>query len=232
MTITEINSLTVAFEKIPVLRNINMKMEEGKIYSLIGPNGAGKSTLMETCMGFHGYEGDIKLEGCSIKGRKPNEIDISYVPQEHNTYRRLTVHDNIDLARTIKKSTLKMDEIYEIFPILKERQNQKANTLSGGEARQLAIALALVHLKRFVMLDEPLTGLSPKMAVNTLSFIKELKQKYDLTILISEQNLEVTEISDHIFVLRSGELGEAFTQEEWSKLSREKITEMVFGRTS
>jgi branched-chain amino acid transport system ATP-binding protein len=183
-------------------------------------------------MGFHTYEGDINLYGYSIKKLPPHKIDISYVPQEGNIYRRLTVHDNIQLARTIKKSKLDIDEIYNIFPILKERQDQIAYTLSGGEARQLAIALALVHLQKLVMLDEPLTGLSPKMTLHTLGFIKELKSKFDITILISEQNLEVADISDYICVLRSGEIVEQFTTADWAKLTRTEITEMVFGRTS
>ncbi|MDK2788639.1 MAG: branched-chain amino acid transport system ATP-binding protein [Epulopiscium sp.] len=232
MNTIEFNNVTVFYENIPVLRNINLKMEEGKIYSLIGPNGAGKSTLMETCMGFTSYEGNINLYGSSIKKLLPHQIDISYVPQEGNIYRKLTVHDNIQLARTIKKSKLDIEEIYSIFPILKERQNQVAYTLSGGEARQLAIALSLVHLQKLVLLDEPLTGLSPKMALHTLGFIKQLKEKYNVTILISEQNLEVADISDYICVLKGGEIMNQFTTADWSKLTRGEITEMVFGRTA
>jgi len=230
MNTIEFDNVTVSYENIPVLRNINLDMEAGKIYSLIGPNGAGKSTLMETCMGFYPYEGNIKLYGSSIKKMPPHLINISYVPQEGNIYRRLTVHDNIQLARTIRKSKIDLNEIFDIFPILKERQKQTAHTLSGGEARQLAIALALVHLQKLVLLDEPLTGLSPKMALHTLGFIKELKEKFNVTILISEQNLEVADISDYICVLRGGEIMKQFSSAEWARLTREEITEMVFGR--
>lgn len=232
MSVIRFDNVTVSYENVPVLRNINLNLEEGKIYSLIGPNGAGKSTLMETIMGFRTYEGDINLYGSSIKSLPPHKINISYVPQEGNIYRKLTVHDNIQLARTIRKSQLDIDEIYNIFPILKERQSQTAYTLSGGEARQLAIALALVHLQKLVLLDEPLTGLSPKMALHTLDFIKELKRKFNVTILISEQNLEVADISDYVCVLRGGEIIKKFTTAEWAKLTREEITEMVFGRAA
>lgn len=231
MSILEFDHVDVLFEKIPVLNNINIKLETGKVYSLIGPNGAGKSTLMETCMGFHTYEGDIRLFGESIKKLKSNQIGISYVPQEGNIYRRLSVHDNIQLARTIRKSKLEIDEIYDVFPILKERQTQIANTLSGGEGRQLAIALALVHLQKMVMLDEPLTGLSPKMVLHTLDFIKRIKAKFDATIFITEQNLEVADISDYICVMRSGEIIVQFSANDWAQLSRAEITEIVFGRT-
>lgn len=230
MSTIKFDNVTVSHGNVPVLRNINLNLEAGKIYSLIGPNGAGKSTLMETIMGFRHYEGDINLYGSSIKELPPHKINISYVPQEGNIYRRLTVHDNIQLARTIRKSKIDVEEIYDIFPILKERQKQTAHTLSGGEARQLAIALALVHLQKLVLLDEPLTGLSPKMALHTLGFIKELKKKFNVTILISEQNLEVADISDYICVLRGGEIMKQFSTADWVKLTRKEITEMVFGR--
>jgi branched-chain amino acid transport system ATP-binding protein len=230
MITTEFKKVNVCFDKVSVLRDINLKLEEGKIYSLIGPNGAGKSTLMETCMSVHSYEGDIILDGKSIKSTPTHDIEISYVPQENNIYRRLTVHDNIQLARTIRKSRLDIEEVYEIFPILRERRNQIAHTLSGGEARQLAIALALVSLKSFVMLDEPLTGLSPRMAKETLLFIERIRKEYDVTVLISEQNLEVADISDYICVLRSGGIVAELTRDEWLMLSKEEITEMVFGR--
>ena len=132
MITTEFKNVNVCFDKVNVLRDINLKLEEGKIYSLIGPNGAGKSTLMETCMSVHSYEGDIILDGKSIKSTPTHDIEISYVPQENNMYRRLTVHDNIQLARTIRKSRLDIEEIYETFPILRERRNQIAHTLSGA----------------------------------------------------------------------------------------------------
>lgn len=229
MNALEFENVNVFYGNTPVLRNINLKMEAGKIYSLIGPNGAGKSTLMEVCMGFRPYEGDIKLYGSSIKKMPPHLINISYVPQEGNIYRRLTVHNNIQLALTVRKSKIDPGGILDIFPILKERQKQIAHTLSGGEARQLAIALALIHLQKVVLLDEPLTGLSPKMALHTLGFIKELKEKFSVTILISEQNLEVTDISDYICLLRGGEIVKRFSSAEWARLTREEITEMVFG---
>lgn len=232
MNVIEFNNVTVFQDKIPILRKINLCIEEGKIYSLIGPNGVGKTTLMETCMGFHPYEGDIKLYGNSIKKLHPHQINISYVPQEGNIYRRLTVHENIQLARAIKKSKVDLDVIFNIFPILKERQMQTAYTLSGGQSRQLAIALALLNLQKLLLLDEPLTGLSPKIVIDTLGFIKELKEKSNVSILISEQNLEVADISDFICVLRGGEIMKQFTTEEWGKLTREEITEMVFGGTS
>jgi len=232
MFTTELRRVNVYYEKIPVLTDINLQFEKGKVYALIGPNGAGKSTLMETCMGIYPYDGDIIIENKSIKSKPTHEVEISYVPQENNIYRRLTVHDNIQLARTIRKSRLNIEEIYGIFPILEERKQQIANTLSGGESRQLAIALALVSLKSFVMLDEPLTGLSPKMARETLRFIEKIKSKYEITVLISEQNLEVADISDYVAVLRSGKVIAIFSQEEWMKLRKEEITEMVFGRTS
>jgi branched-chain amino acid transport system ATP-binding protein len=232
MNLVSFNDVTVSFEKIPVLHDINLNLEDGKVYSLIGPNGAGKSTLMETVMGFHSYSGDILLNNQTLKGLKPNEIKISYVPQENNVYRRLSVCDNIQLARTMRKSDFKTEEIFKIFPILEERKDQAAYTLSGGEMRQLAIALAIVNLNKFIMLDEPLTGLSPKMVHQTLEFVKELIKKYDITVLISEQNLEVADISDYIYVMRSGEIVSKHNQKEWNQLTKAEITEMVFGRTS
>ncbi|KKM09782.1 hypothetical protein SY88_16395 [Clostridiales bacterium PH28_bin88] len=229
MNAIEFNNATVFLDKIPILRDINLCIEDGKIYSLIGPNGTGKSTLMETCLGFHPYEGDIKLFGKSIKKLPTHKINISYVPQEENIYRRLTVHDNIRLALAVKKSTVDMQKIFDVFPILKERQTQVAETLSGGEARQLAIALALVNLQKVILLDEPLTGLSPKMTKDFLNFIKEFREKNNLSILISEQNLEVADISDYICVLRGGQIINQFSGKEWSKLRKDEITRMVFG---
>lgn len=229
MNAIEFQNTTVFLDKIPILRDINLCIEEGKIYSLIGPNGTGKTTLMETSMGFNPYEGDIKLFGNSIKNLPTHKINISYVPQEGNIYRRLTVRDNIQLALAIKKSTVDIDVLLSLFPILKERQIQTAHTLSGGEARQLAIALAVVNLQKLLFLDEPLTGLSPKVALNTLNFIKELRERYNVSILISEQNLEVADISDYICVLRGGKIANQFTSKEWAKLTRSEITKMVFG---
>jgi branched-chain amino acid transport system ATP-binding protein len=229
MEAIEYISTTVILDKIPILRDIDFAIAEGSICAVIGPNGTGKSVLMDTCMGLHKYRGDIRLFGKSLRDVPTHKIGITYVPQENNIYRRLTVHDNIRLALAVRKSTADVDSILRYFPVLKERQRQVADTFSGGEARQLAIALALVNLQKVLLLDEPLTGLSPKVAKDVLWFIKEFRDENDLTVLISEQNLVVADIADRVCVLRGGKIREQFTAAEWARLPKEAITRTVFG---
>ena len=178
--------------------------------SIIGPNGAGKSTVLKNVFGIVAKrKGSILFENKNIIKMKPNEIvkiGISYVPQGRSVFPTLTVQENLQLGAFIRKDAIESDlnKIYEKFPILEERKNQKAGLLSGGEQQMVAIGRALMLKPKLMLLDEPSLGLSPKIKKEIFEKIKEIRDS-GVTILLVEQNARMAlEMSDRAYVLETG----------------------------
>ncbi len=187
------------YSLVHVLRNLTLHVHQGEIVTLIGANGAGKSTTLRSISGLHPVkEGKIYFKDIDITN-KPTEqlvkLGIAHVPEGRQIFWPMTVMDNLELGgfliykihgkKQLKKS---IDEMYELFPILKQRQHQYAGTLSGGEQQMLAIAMALMTKPEFILLDEPSMGLAPLIIREIFRVISELKNETGLTVLLVEQN--------------------------------------------
>ncbi|MEM2369582.1 MAG: ABC transporter ATP-binding protein [Candidatus Bathyarchaeia archaeon] len=210
----EINNIDVSYEYIDVLRDISMKIHERTTVALVGPNGAGKSTLIKTISGLiHPKKGTIKFKGERIDHLPPwriADLGVIQVPEGRKLFTRMTVKENLLMGcypKTKRKNmTQKLKEIYELFPVLAERENQKAGTLSGGEQQMLAIARSLMADPKLLMLDEVTLGLAPKVREDIYKKVDEIKQ-LGITILLVDENIKRSlEISDYAYIMGSGRI--------------------------
>ncbi|RLG08798.1 MAG: ABC transporter ATP-binding protein [Thaumarchaeota archaeon] len=191
-----------------------MKFEPRKINVVVGPNGSGKSTLLKSIFGLTTiYSGSIVYEGMELVGKPSHEIakyGIAYLPQVDNIFANLTVEENLLMAGYLmRKEELeeRVEDIVEIFPIVKRYWKRKAKLLSGGERQMVAMAMALVRNPKVMLFDEPTGGLSPKIADEVIAKIIELRDSMNMTIILVEQNAKkALEIGDHAYLLVGGRL--------------------------
>ncbi|HDD40230.1 MAG TPA: ABC transporter ATP-binding protein [Nitrososphaeria archaeon] len=191
-----------------------MKFEPRKINVVVGPNGSGKSTLLKSIFGLTTiYSGSIVYEGMELVGKPSHEIakyGIAYLPQVDNIFANLTVEENLLMAGYLmRKEELeeRVEDIVEIFPIVKRYWKRKAKLLSGGERQMVAMAMALVRNPKVMLFDEPTGGLSPKIADEVIAKIIELRDSMNMTIVLVEQNAKkALEIGDHAYLLVGGRL--------------------------
>jgi branched-chain amino acid transport system ATP-binding protein len=225
---------------VHVLRNLSLHVYKGEIVTLIGANGAGKSTTLRSISGLHPVrQGKIYFKDIDITN-KPTEqlvkLGIAHVPEGRQIFWPMTVMDNLELGgflihkihgkKQLKKS---MDEMYELFPILKKRQNQYAGTLSGGEQQMLAIAMALMTKPEFILLDEPSMGLAPLIIREIFRVISELKSETGLTVLLVEQNAKAAlSIADRGYVMEIGKI--ILEQDALSLLKNQDVKRAYLGR--
>ncbi len=213
----QIRDISVEYQEgIEILRNVSLNIESNKVTSLIGPNGAGKSTLFKTVIGLlKPKRGEIIYDGVRISGKAPEEIvkmGISYIPQRRSIFSQLTVKENLELGgwllrkKNPEQFRKNINDVLELFPDLAERQNVKAGMLSGGQARMLEIARALVTSPSLLLVDEPSFGLSPIITLQVYKKLEELKRR-GITIFLVDQNLgKCIEISDYVYILELGEI--------------------------
>lgn len=210
----KISSINSGYGDLQILRNINLSINKGEILSVVGSNGAGKSTLMKTISGLvKTNSGSIVLNGQEITkfpAHKIAELGVAYVPEGRRLFSKLSVMENLlvgsylKLVRPHRKKNF--EEIFELFPILSERRDQLAGTLSGGEQQMLAIARGLMACPKLLLLDEPSLGIAPVIVDRIFEVIKKLKS-IGLTILISEQNVKrALGISDKGMVIQTGRI--------------------------
>ncbi len=193
----EIRALETYYGKIQALKSIDLDVRKGEISTIIGANGAGKTTLMmSVCGSPQPRAGSIKFEGREIRGLPTHEImhlGIAQSPEGRRIFPRMTVLENLQMGAILNKDhadTFDEDlaRAYELFPILKTRECQRAGTMSGGEQQMLAIARALMGRPRLLLLDEPSLGLAPMIVKQIFSIIKDLNEKQGLTVFLVEQN--------------------------------------------
>ncbi|MCX7793036.1 MAG: ABC transporter ATP-binding protein [Thermodesulfovibrionales bacterium] len=207
----EVTDLHVSYGPIKAVRGINLSVKEGEIVSIIGANGAGKtSTLMSIAGGVRPASGRILFKGQDITGLPAHEVmkkGLVLVPEGRRIFSNLTVAENLELGAFTKKiSASLIEELFEFFPVLKERRNQVAGTLSGGEQQMLAIARALMSEPELIMFDEPSLGLSPIMVTRIFSIIKKINSR-GVTVLLVEQNAKAAlKLSSRAYVLENGTL--------------------------
>lgn len=211
----KLENLHVYYGNIHAIKGIDLEVQEGEIVSLIGANGAGKTTTLQSISGLiPSKDGSVVFEGENIEKRKAHlitKLGIAQVPEGRRVFTGLSVLDNLKLGafliNDIKKNIEKdIEDIYEKFPVLKERKNQLAGTLSGGEQQMLAMGRALMSRPRLLLLDEPSMGLSPLFVDKIFDVVKELN-KTGTTILLVEQNANIAlSISDRAYVLETGKI--------------------------
>lgn len=211
----EINNLSVSYGGIRAIRNLSISFERNKIVTIVGLNGAGKSTLLNSIIGLvPKASGSVYFDGEDISGLPPHIImrkGISLVPEGRMLFGHLTVRDNLYLGaypfikKLGKKEVEKRKErVYELFPILKDREDQLAGTLSGGQQQMLAIGRALMAHPKLLMLDEPSMGLAPIVVKEIFNVIRHLNEE-GMSILLVEQNARAAlKLSHYAFILDSG----------------------------
>jgi ABC-type branched-subunit amino acid transport system ATPase component len=178
-----------------ILNGANLSVQPGKVHCIIGPNGAGKSTLLKAIVGMLKVrQGDVTFKGKSLKGLRPDQVlrqGICFVPQERALFPKMTVRENLRMGgfSMSDKATLerRIDEIEERFPILKERRDQHAGTMSGGQQQTLSMARTMILKPEIVMLDEPSLGLAPKIVKEIFGIMRMMTEE-GITILLVEQN--------------------------------------------
>lgn len=192
----EVNGVVAGYGDGPaILNGANLSVQPGKVHCIIGPNGAGKSTLLKSIVGMLKIrQGDVTFKGQSLKGLRPDQVlrkGICFVPQERALFPKMTVRENLRMGgfSMADKSQLerRIDEIEERFPILKERRDQHAGTMSGGQQQTLSMARTMILKPEIVMLDEPSLGLAPKIVKEIFEIMRMMTEE-GITILLVEQN--------------------------------------------
>src|SRR2546425_8149497 len=209
-----LDNVSVNYGAIEALTGISMHVERGEVVTLIGANGAGKTTTLRTITGLlEPREGKISFEGEDISGRATHRLvarGISMSPEGRGVFANLSVRENLQMGAYLKKDkwaiAAEMERVFQMFPRLKERESQKAGTLSGGEQQMLAIGRALMSQPRLLLLDEPSLGLAPLVVHTIFEAIDEIRSK-GTTILLVEQNAHAAlKHSDRAYVMETGEI--------------------------
>ena len=232
----EVKNLNVCYGVTPIIRDVSFSIRQSEIIALLGSNGAGKTTLVNTIMGMlKPASGEIVFEGEHIENMSPHEIvkrGIAQVPEGRKIFPYISVQDNLFLgaysSEAWQKRNGSMEWVYSLFPLLKERKNMPARTLSGGEQQMLVIGRGLMSHPRFMMVDEPSLGLAPKLLSEVYNILGKLREE-KITILLSEQNArQALTISDRGYVLENGRVVLADSSDKL--LGSELVKEAYLGR--
>lgn len=212
--ILEIRALSAGYDGVPVIRDIDLAIEEGGIATIVGANGAGKTTTLRAISGvLRPVQGEVVLAGTPIHKLPPHQIvaqGLVMVPEGRRLFPSLTVLENLELGAIQPRSKAKrpatLERVFSLFPRLEERQRQKAGTLSGGEQQMVAIGRALMSLPRVLMLDEPSLGLAPVVVSTLFQIIKDINAA-GTTVVLVEQNIKhALSISSQAWVLENGSI--------------------------
>ncbi|GIX25217.1 MULTISPECIES: ABC transporter ATP-binding protein [Caldimonas] len=225
-----IENLHAFYGKSHVLHGVHMEVKPGEIVSLLGRNGSGRSTTVKTVMGLVDGQGSIKWKGEEILGLHAFDIahrGIGYVPENRDIFPKLTVHQNLMLGQKKQGQSGRwsFDDMYQLFPRLKERQHTEAGVLSGGEQQMLTLCRTLMGDPELIMIDEPTEGLAPKIVEQVAEYLNELKRR-GVSVLLVEQKLTIAlEISTRCYVMGHGRIvfegtpddlrSNAYIRKEW-----------------
>jgi urea transport system ATP-binding protein len=207
----ELKNVEAAYDQSIILRGVNLEVQPNSVVALLGRNGVGKTTTLRTIMGLvPATAGEVILDGEALRNAKPENrarMGIGYVPQGRDIFPMLTVWENLKVSLSIygKESADRLDEVYTLFPVLKEMLHRKGGVLSGGQQQQLAIGRALLTRPKFLVLDEPTEGIQPSIIDQIEDAILYLKKTYDMSILLVEQYLDFAKaVSDQFYIMDRG----------------------------
>jgi branched-chain amino acid transport system ATP-binding protein len=208
-----VEHLESGYGSMQILWQPSLTVKQGTITCLLGPNGAGKSTLISTIFGsVPPWKGKVDFEGKDITftpTHKKVELGITFVPEGKHLFKGMTVYENLTMGAYRKEALKSLEEslalVYSLFPILEERKEQIAGSLSGGQQQMVTIGRALMTKPRLIMLDEPSQGLAPKLALEVFETILKLKEEVGLTILLIEQNADAAlKAADYVYIMHEG----------------------------
>jgi branched-chain amino acid transport system ATP-binding protein len=231
----KVDNVTSGYGPIVAVRDLSIEVYPGEVVTLLGANGAGKSTTLLTIAGLvKPSAGDIEFDGQDIGHMKPEDIvrlGIALTPEGRGIFAHLSVTDNLRIGAATRKDKAEvaatMDEMFELFPILRERSRQLAGTLSGGEQQMLALARSLMSKPRLMLLDEPSLGLAPRIVAQIFELLRALPAR-GVTVLLVEQNVSLAlDVASRGYVLATGELQMAGSAEEL--LSAVDLEEVYLG---
>jgi branched-chain amino acid transport system ATP-binding protein len=230
MSLLDVGNLHAYYGKSHVLHGVQMHVQPGEIVALLGRNGSGRSTTAKAIMGLVDATGSVKFRDQQVLGRKPFEIahiGIGYVPENRDIFPKLTVHQNLMLGekRGKKQPRWSFDDMYRLFPRLKERQHTQAGVMSGGEQQMLTLCRTLMGDPDLIIIDEPTEGLAPMIVELVAEYLKELKNR-GVSVLLVEQKLTIAlEISQRCYVMGHGSIvfegtpaelrANAYIRKEW-----------------
>ncbi|MDA4846117.1 ABC transporter ATP-binding protein [Hoeflea poritis] len=210
MSLLEISDLHAGYGQMNILKGVNLSLEAGEIGVIVGPNGAGKSTTLKAIFGMLNITGgSIRFDGADITGIRSEQLAdhrIAFVPQEHNVFPTLTVHENLEMGAYVRRDDFSavMDHVYDIFPPLKDKRNQPAGELSGGQRQMVAFGRALMIEPKLILLDEPTAGLSPMFMSQIFDRVIAINRT-GVTVAMVEQNAkQALAIAHKGFVLAGG----------------------------
>lgn len=231
----KVKNLKAGYDGVPVIFDVSFEVNEGELVSIVGSNGAGKTTILRAVSGLiKPLSGEIEFLGQrvdNLPAYRLVELGIGHVPEGRHVFGKMSIRDNLLLgAYTISSSKeveRTLEEVYDIFPRLKERESQKAETLSGGEQQMLAIARGLMSQPRVLMVDELSLGLMPILVEKVLSILKEISKR-GITILLVEQKVqEALEMADRGYILQTGRIVNSGTSQEL--LESEEVKKAYLG---
>ncbi len=233
MALLEIRDLVVSYGAIKAVKGITFDVDRGELVTLIGANGAGKSTIMKSVSGIvRPQSGTISFDGKPIQGQSSHRIvqmGLCQVPEGRQIFPKMSVQENLDMGAYTRQGGYQqdIDEMYDMFPVLRERRRQMAGTLSGGEQQMLAVARAMMAHPKLLMLDEPSLGLAPLIVQDIFEMLKRIRAA-GTTILLVEQNARMAlGISDRAYVMETGRIVLTGTGNEL--LHNDRVIEFFLG---
>jgi len=226
--VLEVEGLEVRYGTVPAVRGLELEVRRGEIVGLIGPNGAGKSTTLHAILGVvRAAAGDVRLRGTSLRGWAPERIvraGVSLVPEGRRIFAELTVEENLRLglvARADRSAAgTALDEVYELFPLIREFRRRTAGVLSGGQQQQLAIARALVAGPEVLLLDEPSLGLAPKVVDTVFDALAAIRERGVSILLVEQRAQRTVAFADRTYVLSNGALSMTLSPRDASDTAR------------
>ncbi len=233
--ILEVDDVSMYYGKIQALRSVNLQVKEGSIVAVLGPNGAGKSSLFKTIMGIcPPLKGQIKYEGKDVTSQKAwqkSRDGLVLVPENRGVFRELSVYENL-LLSPVKEDNLRkaIEETFELFPVLQERKNQLAGTLSGGEQQMLVLGRAFIARPKLLLIDEMSMGLAPQIVAQLFDAVRKIRESGTTVVVIEQYINEALQISDCINIMRRGEV--ILSEATASLNSVDQIHEKYFGVTT
>jgi branched-chain amino acid transport system ATP-binding protein len=233
MALLEVDDIHTFYGNIEALKGISLTVDEGEIVTLIGSNGAGKSTTLRSISGLTSPRmGTIRFDGQEISGMPPQDIvhtGISLSPEGRHVFPRMTVRENLDMGAYLRRDAYSddMERVFELFPRLKERERQKAGTMSGGEQQMLAIGRALMARPKLLLLDEPSMGIAPILVDRIYETIKEINDQGTTILLVEQSATHALNASKRGYVLATGEV--ALSDSSEALQSNEEVQKAYLG---